>query len=199
MANSVGAAWVQASCAIVALLATLWLARLTRTYVLLSRQLLAAQTEPQVAIYVRPSARGTPWPELVVENFGGGPAFEVKFDSNWHDLEKVISKDGCDCLKRGIPVLPIRRPVVYDLHEVYGEGKTWSTSSVPVRVSFARAPGRWSRTEHEGVISLEPLTGLGIDVNAEPLRKIATDLQKIRRVMESASRTREDFAAPFKP
>lgn len=179
LAQSDWPSWIQAISALATLVATGILVKVTWDYVILTRRLLVAQTDPVLAVYARISARGANWPEFVVENVGNTTAFDIEFETNWNSLEPMIGKDACESLRKGIAALPARKSVVYDLHEVLPGASGWTANGVPFHAHFRRSPSEVTRLSSEGVISLERLTGLGIEVNADPLRLIRRELDEL--------------------
>jgi hypothetical protein len=182
------AAWVQAVCAVLGLVTTFVLVKISRDNLVLARQLLDAGTSPLIAVYVRLSARNTHWPELVVENIGGGTAFEITFETNWHEMERLIGPATIKMLQNGIAALASRKLLVYDLHSLEPSSNGWPDRSIPIEATFAKAPGRTERLCAESQVNLAKLTGLGLEVNSDPLRLIVREIKGLSNEMRELTR-----------
>lgn len=154
-----------------------------------THRLRRAQTDPCVIAYLRPSSRDASWPELVVENSGGGAAFRVRFSFDEAASSALLGDDARRVLNTSIDTLAPKSRFVVDLHHLGENGHEMPEQALEMRANFARDPGlRSKRLEVASVLSTRSLFGMTLETNADPLRLIVQELRDLRQSIEVASR-----------
>ncbi len=158
----------------------------TRQLLKESQRLTTAAVEPSVIAYLRPSARGGPWPELVFENVGGGVACDV----NWapftdeSQIERFTLGPSLRKATRDLGQLPPRAQRVFEL---VTENPKATEKLCTIRVSWRRAHGSHDENlKLQGglyLLSVRDLDGLGLVADGFSNQLIAEELKRLTQVV----------------
>lgn len=165
--------------------ATVALAILTFVYVRLTARVLAAQSDPYVAIMVTQAFHGPLLLQLLVKNTGKGMARDISFDLSWHESEdlsavtpeaqKFLEELNFGIIKDGIPVLGpgeerrLHLNTFNDVYAILADRKIAATCNF--KSDFRRMP------PVESVLDVKSFQGTS--AADPPILKVANKLERI--------------------
>ena len=169
---------------LVVAVSTVFYVILTRSLVKETKKLRRAQTEPMISIYLKPREEYLNWIELVVENIGAGPAFDVRVTPK-SDMKCFGNKDlsSFGFVKNGIRYLGVNqcyRVFIVDMTEDVDEKLQ---IKIPIKVIFKGTENREIVRDYVlGFSQFEGLNQLGVP----PLHRIADSLENIAARIDRA-------------
>jgi hypothetical protein len=185
-------------------LSTVVYALLTWRLVAETRKLREAQFEPNVLVYVQPKEDLISWLDIIVENTGLGPAYDVRLTIK-PDIERPSGDalGGMGWFTKGISLLApryqLRQGYTFMVHD------TEQKLSVPrtVTVTYRNSGGKERVAEY--VIDLSEMKGLrqngtppayasakSLEKLAKAVERMSSDLSKIRVITKTAAEERAE-------
>jgi HAMP domain-containing protein len=163
--------------------ATVFYAVLTKALVAETRRMREAQTEPQITIRAESSEVGINLIDLLIENIGGGPAFDLRLaaipDFEGH---KGYPLSQFGPFKHGVRVFGPGEKITKPLANVTGRTAELETPDSPfhfsVRAQYRSTLGR--EYDQRFLIDFRHLVG-SVRVGTPPLRAMAESLEKMQK------------------
>ncbi len=167
--------------------ATLVYAALTWTLVSETRRMRRAQTDPHVVVWVVPSAWAFGFADLIVKNFGGGPATDVKFEiiqspSGGGDAKILETLNGLGFLNTGFDYLAPGYEHRTYLATILGRSDAEMQSNIHIRVNYLAPSGQ----PLHGCYPLDLSQFANhMRIGNPPLETIATELERARKTLDA--------------
>ncbi|MCD6214741.1 MAG: hypothetical protein J7J46_07180 [Candidatus Desulfofervidus sp.] len=159
-------------------IATVVYAILTWRLVSETRKMREAQTEPKVSVTIQPREEWINLIDMVIQNIGLGPAYNIKFEIN-PDFEymkgKFLSELGF--MKNGLKYLAPNQKLQFFLTIENFEEKT--KKSFEIRVTYQNSIGKTYKDVY--TIDFSQLIGLSQLGEEPPLYKIAKNVEEIKK------------------
>ena len=159
-------------------IATVVYAILTWRLVSETRKMREAQTEPKVSVTIQPREEWIKLIDMVIQNIGLGPAYNIKFEIN-PDFEymkgKFLSELGF--MKNGLKYLAPNQKLQFFLTIENFEEKT--KKSFEIRVTYQNSIGKTYKDVY--TIDFSQLIGLSQLGEEPPLYKIAKNVEEIKK------------------
>ena len=150
---------------------------LTSSLVKETKKLRKAQMEPMISVYLKPREEYLNWIELVLENIGAGPAFDVHVELDG-DMEcfgsKYLSNFGF--VRNGIRYLGSNQCYRVFVADMTDDFDTKLQIKVPLKVRF-KGPEK-KEIVHEYVLDFSQFEGLN-QLGIPPLHRMADSLEFI--------------------
>ncbi len=159
-------------------IATVVYAILTWRLVSETRKMREAQTEPKVSVTIQPREEWIKLIDMVIQNIGLGPAYNIKFEIN-PDFEymkgKFLSELGF--MKNGLKYLAPNQKLQFFLTIENFEEKT--KKSFEIKVTYQNSIGKTYKDVY--TIDFSQLIGLSQLGEEPPLYKIAKNVEEIKK------------------
>ena len=162
---------------LVVAVSTVFYVILTRSLVKETKKLRKAQMEPMISIYLEPREEYLNWIELVVENIGAGPAFEVRFELK-DDMKCFGNKDlsSFGFAKNGIRYLGANQCYRIFIADMTDDFNGKLQIKIPIRVIYKGTEKR--EIVRDYVLDFSQFEGLN-QLGIPPLHQIADSLKII--------------------
>ncbi len=161
-----------------------------------NKKMREAQTEPRISLSIQPREEYINFLNMIVENIGQGPAYEVRFELN-HDFEfakgHFLSELGF--IKNGIAYFAPRQKIEFFLTNMVEGFNDKMNNEIRIKVTYNSKAGK--RYEDEYRISLKELVGLtnlespksrianALEMIAKDLSKISSSLSQLTDILNS--------------
>jgi len=166
-------------------IATIVYAILTWKLVSETRKMREAQTEPKISVTIQPIEEWTNLIDMVIQNIGLGPAYDIKFEIN-PDFEymkgKFLSELGF--MKNGIKYLAPNQKLQFFLTNMIENFEEKIKKPFEIRVTYQNSIGK--TYEDVYMIDFSQLIGL-IRLGKPPLYKIAKNVEEIKKDIHNLS------------
>jgi hypothetical protein len=166
-------------------IATVVYAILTWRLTLETRKMREAQTEPKVSVIIQPKKEWIGLIDLLIQNIGLGPAYNIKFEVNpdfEYEKGKFLSELGL--IKNGLKYLAPSQKLQFFLTSMRENLKEKIKNSFEIKVVYQNSIGK--TYEDTYLIDFSLLIGL-IQVGEPPLYKIAKNIEKIQKDIHDLS------------
>lgn len=164
-------------------LSTVALAWLTLELLRATNRLAAANNEPNVVVSLEPSPWSVIHADLVIQNTGSGPAFDVRLTFN-PPLQRI---DDVKDVPLALNAISVLRPNQL-LRNLVGRGLPLVDTAYDVKIDCTSSPRSKKRIITRYSLSMGHYEG-NIDVNGgAPEYFAARELEKIRKALETFSR-----------
>ena len=175
--------WVTAAATIATAVATAVLAVVTWLLFKATRRMAEATSEPYVVATIEPNRWSFIHTDLLVENTGTGPAFDVQLSFD-PPLQRERGGAQIDLPLNAIAVL---RPS-QSLRNFIGNGTDFLKSTYRVSISWKASPNAKSRTTNSYDLNISHYEGLIQLGGGDPLVQIAQELKKVGEALERLTR-----------
>lgn len=159
-------------------IATVVYAILTWKLVSETKKMREAQTEPKVFVMIQPREEWINWIDLVIQNIGSGPAYNMKFeiDPDFEYLKgKFLSELGF--IKNGSNHLAPNQKLQTFLTNMAENSDEKTKKSFKITVTYQNSVGK--PYEDSYLIDFSQFIGLG-QLGEPPLYKISKNIEKIQ-------------------
>ncbi|MDK2864886.1 MAG: hypothetical protein PWP37_1078 [Thermotogota bacterium] len=150
-----------------------------------TRKMREVQTEPKVSVIVQPKEEWINFIDMVIQNIGLGPAYNIKFKIN-PDFEyakgKFLSELGF--MKNGLRYLAPSQKLQFFLTSMIENFEEKTKKTFEIRVTYQNNVGK--KYEDVYIIDFSQLIGLS-QLGEPPLYKIAKNIEKIQRNIQHLS------------
>ena len=161
-------------------IATVVYAILTWRLVSETRKMREAQTEPKVSVTIQPREEWIKLIDMVIQNIGLGPAYNIKFEIN-PDFEymkgKFLSELGF--MKNGLKYLAPNQKLQFFLTSMIENFEEKTKKSFEIRVTYQNSIGKTYKDVY--TIDFSQLIGLSQLGEEPPLYKIAKNVEEIKK------------------
>jgi hypothetical protein len=162
--------------------ATVFYVVLTRRLAIETERMRLAQTEPHVSVRIEPNPAWINFINLVVENVGAGPAYEVRLSCHPDfEMERGARLSDVGVFAHGIRYLAPGQRVEFFLTSILGDleeiKKTGGRFDFEVRVQYRGVLG--PTHDERFLIDFRHFVGI-TTLGTPPLEKIARDIEKMR-------------------
>jgi len=159
--------------------ATIIYAILTWKLVSETRRMREVQTEPKVSVIIQPREERINFIDMVIQNVGLGPAYNIKFEIN-PDFEYINGKTLSELgfIKNGLPYLAPKQKLQFFLTDMTKNFEEKIKKSFKIKVIYQNGIGK--SYEDVYIIDFSQLTGL-VHFGDHPLYKIAKEIEEIRK------------------
>ena len=158
--------------------ATVVYAILTWKLVSETRKMREAQTEPKVSVTIQPREEWINLIDMVIQNIGLGPAYNIKFEIN-PDFEymkgKFLSELGF--MKNGLKYLAPNQKLQFFLTSMIENFEEKTKKPFEIRVTYQNSIGKTYKDVY--MIDFSQLIGLS-QLGEPPLYKIAKNVEEIK-------------------
>jgi len=139
-----------------------------------------AQTEPCIAIYLKPSQASIHFLDLIIKNIGMGPAYDVTFKilEEFELKEKTDRKiSQIDFINEGIKYMPPNHSLETYAFRILGQYNEIIDKAIKIQVSYKNSEKKKIvETTHLNMSQFKGKQTLG----ENPLNKIAKNIEKIK-------------------
>jgi len=160
-------------------ISTIVYAILTWKLVSETRKMKEAQTEPKVSITIQPREEWINFIDMVIQNIGLGPAYNIKFEIN-PDFEymkgKFLSELGFK--KNGLKYLAPNQKLQFFLTIMSENFEEKTKKPFEIRISYQNSIGKTYKDVY--MIDFSQLIGLS-QLGEPPLYKIAKNVEEIKK------------------
>jgi len=167
-------------------IATVVYAILTWRLVSETRKMREAQTEPKVSVTIQPREEWIKLIDMVIQNIGLGPAYNIKFEIN-PDFEymkgKFLSELGF--MKNGLKYLAPNQKLQFFLTSMIENFEEKTKKPFEIRVTYQNNIGKTYKDVY--MIDFSQLMGLSQLGEKPPLYKIAKNVEEIKEDIHNLS------------
>ena len=160
-------------------IATIVYAILTWKLVSETRKMREAQTEPKVSVTIQPREEWINLIDMVIQNIGLGPAYNIKFEIN-PDFEYIKGKflSELGFMKNGLKYLAPNQKLQFFLTSMIGNFEEKNKKPFEIRVTYQNSIGKTYKDVY--MIDFSQLIGLS-QLGEPPLYKIAKNVEEIKK------------------
>jgi len=167
-------------------IATVVYAFLTWRLVSETRKMREAQTEPKVSVTIQPREERIKLIDMVIQNIGLGPAYNIKFEIN-PDFEymkgKFLSELGF--MKNGLKYLAPNQKLQFFLTSMIENFEEKTKKHFEIRVTYQNSIGKTYKDVY--MIDFSQLIGLSQLGEEPPLYKMAKNVEEIKKYIHHLS------------
>lgn len=154
-----------------------------------------AMSTPRLVCEIRPSSRNAPWPELIVQNVGMNPAFDIRFNG-MNELssrqKEFLGDRALDCLRAGMSSLRPGATIVSDLPHLHAQDKIdLRKERLSLSIEFGEQPNSPKHFTVPVVLDYST-TGYTLETTSDPLRLIDRRLQDINDTLRRLAESKTD-------
>lgn len=148
-----------------------------------TRKMRQAQTEPIVAIDIRPSELWINLIDVVIENVGLGPAYDIKFDfDNDMKIRKNKALMDINMFKNGINYLSPRQKIQFFLTSLLEDTDEKVKTEIKVDITYQNSIGKKIKSHY--VLDFSQFLGMS-QLGKPPIKGIEKHLENIYRELHS--------------
>lgn len=165
-------------------LATIAYAVLTLKLVEETKKMREAQTEPKIFAMIEPDERYINWINLIIQNIGLGPAYNVEFKvvPDFEEPEREFKVSEIGFIKNGLRYLAPDQKLKTFLTNTGDDFKQKCSKSFTIKVSYQDAVGKKYNDEY--LVDFSQRAGLR-EVGKPGIEKIADSVERIEKNFQS--------------